>query len=347
MVRILGAGVLILLLAGCATSGAAEWWRSLAGPAPALGRFHFGWRIAGDPAVAPLQVFDDGHRTWLQYPAGQGQAVPAFFERTKTGDRLLLPRREGDYLVFSGVPGRIVVRGGPLQAQVWRAVADTPSAVVGDAPLDSMTEPAFGPVSGAESVPELAPAPASVLASVSASTFAPVQRLETSLPEPGAVLTMGVRSAAPLLAGPPPLVPSAVISPAVAPSAADAAPRAAVSVATGGAVTGTAPDVVVGGGLAGFQVSPADGNIRRALVRWARVANWVFEPEHWAVDVDIPLVGPATFDPDFIPAVRDLLAATELGERPLQPCFYANRVLRVVPLAQRCDRTQAPAGVAS
>jgi hypothetical protein len=38
-------------------------------------------------------------------------------------------------------------------------------------------------------------------------------------------------------------------------------------------------------------------------------------------------------------AVRHLLAATELSERPLQPCFYSNQVLRVVPYAQACDRT--------
>lgn len=88
-----------------------------------------------------------------------------------------------------------------------------------------------------------------------------------------------------------------------------------------------------------FQVSPADENIRKALGRWARDAGWVFKAEHWAVDVDIPLAGSAVLGDEFRPAVRALLAATELGERPLQPCFYANRVLRVIPLAQRCDRT--------
>jgi hypothetical protein len=36
-----------------------------------------------------------------------------------------------------------------------------------------------------------------------------------------------------------------------------------------------------------------------------------------------------------------LIEATELSDRPLQPCFYANQVLRVVPLAEACDRTLA------
>lgn len=95
-----------------------------------------------------------------------------------------------------------------------------------------------------------------------------------------------------------------------------------------------------------FEATPADGNIRRALGRWARSAGWIFDAEHWAVDVDIPLAGSAAFGEEFVPAVRGLLAATELGDRPLQPCFYANQVLRVIPLAQRCDRTQV-AGASS
>jgi len=39
-----------------------------------------------------------------------------------------------------------------------------------------------------------------------------------------------------------------------------------------------------------------------------------------------------------------LLASTELGDRPLRPCFYSNKVVRVVPYAQVCDRTRNPAG---
>lgn len=89
-----------------------------------------------------------------------------------------------------------------------------------------------------------------------------------------------------------------------------------------------------------FAVSPADHTMRQALERWASLAGWTFSSEHWAVDVDIPLVGDASFDTDFKSAVRELLAATEMGERPLQPCFYSNRVVRVVAYAQACDRRQ-------
>ncbi len=59
------------------------------------------------------------------------------------------------------------------------------------------------------------------------------------------------------------------------------------------------------------------------------------------MDVDIPLTATANFSDDFIGSVRALIEATELSDRPLQPCFYANQVLRVVPLAEACDRTLA------
>ena len=94
----------------------------------------------------------------------------------------------------------------------------------------------------------------------------------------------------------------------------------------------------LGAPIGRFAVSPADITMRQALERWARTAGWAFSAEHWDVDVDIPLVGEAGFDADFKSAVRDLLAATEMGDRPLQPCFYSNQVLRVVPYAQPCDR---------
>jgi len=88
-----------------------------------------------------------------------------------------------------------------------------------------------------------------------------------------------------------------------------------------------------------YSVSPKDINLRTVLSRWAIEAGWTFEPEHWAVNADIPIAGSASFEPGFKSAVQQLMASTELADRPLQPCFYSNRVLRVVPYAQPCDRT--------
>lgn len=88
-----------------------------------------------------------------------------------------------------------------------------------------------------------------------------------------------------------------------------------------------------------YAITSSDKNLRQALARWSGLSGWRFQAEHWAVDVDIPLTATANFSDDFIGSVRALVEATELSERPLQPCFYANQVLRVVPINEVCDRT--------
>lgn len=287
---------LVAGLAGCATTGGGAWWRDLAGVDSPVGEYRFDWRLSGDASVAPLQVFDDGHQTWLQYPSAQ--TAPAVFARTPAGDRLLRAQREGDYLIVRGVPDRLVIRGGLLQAEAWK---QPPAGVVGPA-SGSATE------SLAVTAQPLAPA-------------APVPQTMPAKSEP-ADQQVAARTGTP-----------------GAPASANRKPAPARALAPAGRAV---VDPVRARPSAAFEVTPADGNVRRALTRWARLAGWTFEAEHWAVDVDIPLAGSAVFDEPFHAAVRGLLAATELGDRPVQPCFYANQVLRVVPLAQRCDRTQQP-----
>lgn len=93
---------------------------------------------------------------------------------------------------------------------------------------------------------------------------------------------------------------------------------------------------------AAYAVTPDDIYLRQALTRWTGLSGWRFQPEHWAVDVDVPISAGDTFGDDFVPAVQALLATTELSDRPLQPCFYSNQVLRVVSASELCDRTAAP-----
>jgi hypothetical protein len=88
-----------------------------------------------------------------------------------------------------------------------------------------------------------------------------------------------------------------------------------------------------------YAITNTDKNLRQALARWSGLSGWRFQVEHWAVDVDIPLTATANFSDDFVGSVRALIQATELSERPLQPCLYANQVLRVVPITEACDRT--------
>jgi hypothetical protein len=166
---------------------------------------------------------------------------------------------------------------------------------------------------------------------------------------PVAVSEVSVTGAGPLASPIPSAAPPGASRTATAPaaSAASAASAAQGQRATQGMRGQTHPVAAAPVHTKAYRVGPGDENMRRALGRWATLAGWTFQPEHWAADVDIPLAGSADFAGDFKQSVRDLLATTELGERPLQPCFYANRVLRVVPLSEACDRTAARPGAAS
>lgn len=233
--------------------------QACAGPGPGpdawaeapAGQYRFDWRLSGDPAVAPLQVFDDSRRIWLQF--APGQPVPAIFAHGAGGERPVPYVRRDPYIVVDGAWPALSLRGGRYVARIQRAGAPMPAG-----------EPA-------------------------------------------------VRAEAPAA----PAAPASEVPPAAPAEAPTPAPR--------------------------FRAAPPDQTLRAVLARWARAAGWTFEAEHWTLDVDIPLAGRAELPGDFKAAVRALLATTELSERPAQPCFYANRVLRVVPLAQACDRTRAAA----
>ncbi|WP_439810646.1 TcpQ domain-containing protein [Bordetella bronchiseptica] len=232
-----------IMVQACAGPGPDVW-----AEAPA-GQYRFDWRLSGDPAVAPLQVFDDSRRIWLQF--APGQPVPAIFAHGAGGERPVPYVRRDPYIVVDGAWRALSLRGGRYVARIQRAGAPTRAGE-------------------------------------------PAARAEASAP---------------------PAAPASEVPAAATAEAPPPAPR--------------------------FQVAPPDQTLRAVLARWARAAGWTFEPEHWTLDVDIPLAGRAELPGDFKAAVRALLATTELSERPAQPCFYANRVLRVVPLAQACDRTRA------
>lgn len=248
--------------------------------------YDFAYRLSGDRRVAPVQVFDDGKTTWLQFPPGQ--TLPALFVAEEGGGAALASyTQQGPYLVLTGTARTLLMRIGDIAARA-EYVGSAPRTGLrgGDAQLPSQwrEEPALS--AGTSPV---AP-PAEVRSRVRAGND-PAQRIAA---EPAATVVSTVSAAA---------------APALE-----------------------------------FDAALSDQNMRLVLDRWARQAGWMFGPEHWTVDVDIPLVGTASFGADFRNAVRALLAATELADHPVQPCFYSNRVLRVVPLAQACNRTAAPLG---
>lgn len=86
-----------------------------------------------------------------------------------------------------------------------------------------------------------------------------------------------------------------------------------------------------------FVVEVGDQTIRQTLGRWAREHHWYFDNSHWTVPVDLPVTARAEFYGGFVEAVRALLSATQVAGRPLQPCFYANHVLRVISANEVCD----------
>lgn len=89
-----------------------------------------------------------------------------------------------------------------------------------------------------------------------------------------------------------------------------------------------------------WRVNVEDMTVRQALSRWAMEAGWI---DHWELDIDIPLTASATLatTPDFTVAVQQLAEAVALSETPFRPCFYSNKVVRIVPYNAMCDRTMA------
>lgn len=88
-----------------------------------------------------------------------------------------------------------------------------------------------------------------------------------------------------------------------------------------------------------FSVRFADGNFRKALKRWSGLSGWTFNDDHWRLPYDIPISAEeSSMGTDFKAAVRGLMKASEMTKGPGRPCFYSNKVLRVVPLNQQCDR---------
>src|SRR5690606_12720606 len=66
----------------------------------------------------PLQVFDDGRSTWLQFMPDQ--ALPAIFARGAQGDQLLDYRHQGPYVVLDGVWPFLILKAGLLESRAQR-----------------------------------------------------------------------------------------------------------------------------------------------------------------------------------------------------------------------------------
>lgn len=292
--------------------------------APVARAFRFDWRLSGDPAVAPLQVFDDGKDVWLQFTPGQ--ALPAIFGVRGNGEHALPYVRREPYVVVSGDWHALRFRGGRLAA---RAERDADNDIVAQAPVDAE------PVVLESATPRQGVNDQGV--KDQGVNNQGVNELASNGPLRRSVQA-GSRSEAPIAQAPLGATESTLLPAPQATLPVAAAPQATLAVAAAPQAT---PAVAA---APRYRAAPPDTTLRGVLARWADSSGWTFAPQHWAVDVDIPLSASADFAGDFKSAVRELLGATELADRPLQPCFYGNQVLRVVPLAQSCTRAATPAG---
>lgn len=94
MIRILPC-LIVLLTSGCASVQETR----------TLGRYDFSYRIEGDTSAAPLQIFDDGRQTYLQFR----DVVPGIFAVNSEGKPVVLvTRREGQHVVTERVEREFV-----------------------------------------------------------------------------------------------------------------------------------------------------------------------------------------------------------------------------------------------
>jgi type IV secretion system protein VirB9 len=74
-------------------------------------RLNFEWAGAGQAALLPARVYDDGEAVFLTWPAGR--AVPAILTLNEDGDEGPVNYTvRGDVVVIEGVPPQIVLRSG-------------------------------------------------------------------------------------------------------------------------------------------------------------------------------------------------------------------------------------------
>lgn len=103
---------------------------------------------------------------------------------------------------------------------------------------------------------------------------------------------------------------------------------------------GAAPVMVAAAPQPIYMANVADKTVRQVIGRWARTAGWAFEDGYWDLSRDVPVVATAGFTTDFKGSVSALLRTTEVTDLPAKPCFYTNRVVRVVSRSEKCDKTK-------
>jgi hypothetical protein len=308
-----------------------------------VGAFDFGYASTGDARVLPVQVFDDGVHTFFQFRAGE--APPAIFAEADAQVRLLLPQPHGPFWRVEDRHGRFLLQAGRARAMVVHLGSDRPGA-----PAWMAQGHDGNPVAPLPGDPPAGTSAAARLVGALPQAREPDDAFErNSYAQPlrgdRAVWTAPVRS---------PTASPRTVAPIVSSSSSASSGTSGAATSAALAVPPSAPRLVHRPAAVApvpiepaqppleFEVQVSDPSLRHVLVRWARLAGWIHGPDHWAVDRDLPVVapaGPEIFGLDFREAVRRLLGSSELTDRPVQPCFYSNRVVRVISRGDTCSRT--------
>ena len=87
---------------------------SVGAPIAVNGQYNFDYAVFGEGKSRPIQVFDDGVNTYLQFKAGSD--IPAFM--SSNGDRKFNYELDGPYAVIRGTPHDIVAQFGQSRSRI-------------------------------------------------------------------------------------------------------------------------------------------------------------------------------------------------------------------------------------
>ena len=124
-----------------------------------VGAYDFNYLSTGDSAARPVQVFDDGRSTYMQFRPGM--VVPAIFSNKSGAPQLLVPTQEGPYVKVTELHGRFVLQVGRAQAQVMHGGSrfDTAGLSVNTPAGQQPYVPGTPYPAGAQLVASVAPVP--------------------------------------------------------------------------------------------------------------------------------------------------------------------------------------------
>lgn len=357
-------------LAGCAAPNNGSWWDGWGylASAEAEHQFDFSWGLTGSDQLAPLQVFSNAKQVWLQFPSGS--YLPALFTLRRDGALVSVQAQpQGIYHVVNESVDVLLLRRGAEEAWAYRTVSKPlllsylhkqqtllqrertrqataqPAQPYSDAalrhatliepvqaqghvntPSQSEKQSRLGSEAHARALPVLTPHLGSnkhYVKNGPSSKTTPFQARQ----EPAARVIHGERQSSAL---------SEPVSATLTQGGERIGEQVVDAKSSPSSASAQQPSV--------FASLTSDKSLKQLIQRWAHDAAWVFNDEHWAVSVEIPLSGPFTQQGNFPDVVQQVLLSTQLSDYPLRPCFYSNNVLRVIPFEESCLALRALRG---